>query len=181
MEAESKDYQAKIDGAYAEFPKNSSYSLFAVWVHAGVAGSGHYWAYMRCGKRVVVPPKPEVEKEGQEATSTSTTAGGSESAKGKDKVVEGEANQEPEPPGEWLKFNDLKISDVISLSLSFCAILKFVPPPPPPKNQQSIGKRNRSDESSHWWQRNVHSVFPHLYGQQILCEVARNTVAHRCG
>lgn len=27
--------------------KNCHYTLFAVWVHQGVAGSGHYWAHIR--------------------------------------------------------------------------------------------------------------------------------------
>jgi len=35
----------KILTAYDELNK-TQYSLFAVWIHQGVAGSGHYWAYV---------------------------------------------------------------------------------------------------------------------------------------
>jgi hypothetical protein len=38
--------QQKIDAMFDEM-KEHPYKLFAVWVHAGVAGSGHYWAYIR--------------------------------------------------------------------------------------------------------------------------------------
>jgi hypothetical protein len=51
LQEEAQVYRTKIAGAYDQFPRKASYSLFAVWIHAGVAGSGHYWAYIRAGKR----------------------------------------------------------------------------------------------------------------------------------
>jgi ubiquitin C-terminal hydrolase len=62
LQEEAQVYRTKIAGAYDEFPRKSSYSLFAVWIHAGVAGSGHYWAYIRAGKRKrPAAPPAEVE------------------------------------------------------------------------------------------------------------------------
>lgn len=36
----------EIERAYEDM-KQTSYSLYAVWVHQGVAGTGHYWAFIR--------------------------------------------------------------------------------------------------------------------------------------
>lgn len=36
----------KIETAYNDLKENP-YCLFAVWIHQGIAGSGHYWAYIR--------------------------------------------------------------------------------------------------------------------------------------
>jgi hypothetical protein len=46
LENEIDELQKKIDGEYDDM-KKIPYRLFAVWVHAGGAGSGHYWAHIR--------------------------------------------------------------------------------------------------------------------------------------
>eukprot|EP01119_Soliformovum_irregulare_P016726 TRINITY_DN4887_c0_g1_i1.p1 TRINITY_DN4887_c0_g1~~TRINITY_DN4887_c0_g1_i1.p1 ORF type:complete len:911 (-),score=321.92 TRINITY_DN4887_c0_g1_i1:169-2667(-) len=38
--------EIQIEGAY-DHKKTRPYFLYAVWIHQGVAGSGHYWAYIR--------------------------------------------------------------------------------------------------------------------------------------
>jgi hypothetical protein len=46
LKTEISELQSKIDATFDDL-KEHPYRLFAVWVHAGVAGSGHYWAYIR--------------------------------------------------------------------------------------------------------------------------------------
>eukprot|EP01122_Echinamoeba_exundans_P013317 TRINITY_DN5797_c0_g1_i1.p1 TRINITY_DN5797_c0_g1~~TRINITY_DN5797_c0_g1_i1.p1 ORF type:complete len:1044 (-),score=252.43 TRINITY_DN5797_c0_g1_i1:14-3145(-) len=46
LETKIEALQNKIDGEYDDM-KKIPYRLFAVWVHAGGAGSGHYWAHIR--------------------------------------------------------------------------------------------------------------------------------------
>eukprot|EP01113_Clastostelium_recurvatum_P034055 TRINITY_DN4575_c0_g1_i2.p1 TRINITY_DN4575_c0_g1~~TRINITY_DN4575_c0_g1_i2.p1 ORF type:complete len:1155 (+),score=301.78 TRINITY_DN4575_c0_g1_i2:51-3515(+) len=42
----SLDLSSRITSAYDHMQRRP-YELFAVWVHQGLAGSGHYWAYLR--------------------------------------------------------------------------------------------------------------------------------------
>jgi hypothetical protein len=134
-------YRTKIAGAYDEFPRKSSYSLFAVWIHAGVAGSGHYWAYIRAGKRkrpAAAAPPTEVETGttsrerhfglllSHRLTRMDDVMAAAET-KGKEPMQEVTADTEPadstaatkelemtdkEEEKEWLKFNDILVTEV---------------------------------------------------------------------
>eukprot|EP00005_Dracoamoeba_jomungandri_P000425 CAMPEP_0174251172 /NCGR_PEP_ID=MMETSP0439-20130205/1081_1 /TAXON_ID=0 /ORGANISM="Stereomyxa ramosa, Strain Chinc5" /LENGTH=918 /DNA_ID=CAMNT_0015331415 /DNA_START=79 /DNA_END=2835 /DNA_ORIENTATION=+ len=93
LRSDAAGFENDIKTAYNDFPAEHTYSLFAVWVHSGVAGSGHYWAYMRCGK----------SKEVEEAQEEGPTE------KGKEKQTPNEMETDSEPK-EWRKFNDLRIN-----------------------------------------------------------------------
>uniref|UniRef100_A0A7S0HZK6 USP domain-containing protein n=1 Tax=Hanusia phi TaxID=3032 RepID=A0A7S0HZK6_9CRYP len=46
LQSQLRDIQKQIDLLFAEF-NSDRYSLFAVLVHDGLAGSGHYWVYIK--------------------------------------------------------------------------------------------------------------------------------------
>jgi hypothetical protein len=46
LQSEKKELEALVDQSYAHL-NSDPYKLFAVWVHAGAAVGGHYWAYIR--------------------------------------------------------------------------------------------------------------------------------------
>lgn len=46
LQSEKKGLEAQVDQSYAHL-NSEAYKLFAVWVHAGAAVGGHYWAYIR--------------------------------------------------------------------------------------------------------------------------------------
>ncbi len=46
LKKQIEDLQSKIQIAYDHMRK-CPYELFAIWLHQGIAGSGHYWAYLR--------------------------------------------------------------------------------------------------------------------------------------
>lgn len=46
LEAQVSKLRSRIDTAYQDMQKYQ-YSLYAVWIHQGVAGSGHFWANVR--------------------------------------------------------------------------------------------------------------------------------------
>jgi len=72
----------EIDEAYSDLRKEA-YELYAIWVHSGIAGSGHYWAFIRDWQqdrwyrlddaRVTVVPWDEVRESavGREGSHTS--------------------------------------------------------------------------------------------------------------
>mmetsp|Transcript_65238 Transcript_65238/g.211248 ORF Transcript_65238/g.211248 Transcript_65238/m.211248 type:complete len:1145 (-) Transcript_65238:110-3544(-) len=72
----------EIDEAYSDLRKEA-YELYAIWVHSGIAGSGHYWAFIRDWQqdrwyrlddaRVTVVPWDEVHESavGREGSHTS--------------------------------------------------------------------------------------------------------------
>jgi len=122
--------RAKISSAYDDFPRSSAYSLFGVWVHSGVAGSGHYWAYMRAGSRKkpaassassaassssssdattsAAPPAAGGDSAGISENSTSTSTSTSTAEEKKEKEVENTVEMQEEK--QWLKFNDIQVT-----------------------------------------------------------------------
>eukprot|EP00928_Gymnodinium_smaydae_P013541 TRINITY_DN14936_c0_g2_i1.p1 TRINITY_DN14936_c0_g2~~TRINITY_DN14936_c0_g2_i1.p1 ORF type:complete len:1089 (+),score=206.61 TRINITY_DN14936_c0_g2_i1:132-3398(+) len=46
LRSELKRLSQEIDDAYKDL-REHPYELHAIWVHQGIAGSGHYWAYLR--------------------------------------------------------------------------------------------------------------------------------------
>lgn len=119
LQEEAQVYRTKIAGAYDQFPRKASYSLFAVWIHAGVAGSGHYWAYIRAGKR---------KRPAAAAPAPTAVPGETEDSKAKDKEPMQEVTADTEPTEgaaatqelemidkeeekEWLKFNDILVTE----------------------------------------------------------------------
>eukprot|EP01088_Endostelium_zonatum_P000337 TRINITY_DN1061_c0_g1_i2.p1 TRINITY_DN1061_c0_g1~~TRINITY_DN1061_c0_g1_i2.p1 ORF type:complete len:652 (-),score=171.58 TRINITY_DN1061_c0_g1_i2:87-2042(-) len=105
------DKKTTINTAFDKFPKEHSYSLFAVWVHAGVPGSGHYWAYIRNFHR-------KIEKKGAEKKETEKKE---EDKTGDNKVEEkskeegnSSSNQQGRREWGWKRFDDMRITDELN-------------------------------------------------------------------
>ncbi|KAL6077181.1 Ubiquitin carboxyl-terminal hydrolase 28 [Balamuthia mandrillaris] len=114
LNEEARKLRNKIESAYDDFPKDAKYSLYAVWVHAGVAGSGHYWSYLRTGvtKKQLQEAQAKKASEGEgdvtkkykEVEDMKDANSTTQEMKGKDKVEDDDSDK------VWLKSNDIRIT-----------------------------------------------------------------------